>query len=101
MRRSKGYQDLDDGNETTPRETTARSAAPLPPVQDIEMATVSVVPDGVYNKPLYYHIVFRQTIQRPLTYNLKYNKYNECNSNFRYIYCNTSCKFSWFWMVSS
>lgn len=44
MRRSKGYQDLDEGGETT-----QKGRAPLPamgPVQEIEMATVSVVPDG-------------------------------------------------------
>lgn len=41
MRRSKGYQDLDenvgDGRQPAP---------PMPPPQEIEMASVSVVPDG-------------------------------------------------------
>lgn len=41
MRRSKGYQDLDEGS-------SHRGSAPaLPlPAQEIEMASVSVVPDG-------------------------------------------------------
>lgn len=44
MRRSKGYQDLDETGETAQR---TRGPPPvLGPVQEIEMATVSVVPDG-------------------------------------------------------
>lgn len=49
MRRAKGYQDLDDsavGPQMAPR--------PMPPPQEIEMATVSVVPDGKYK--LFCHI---------------------------------------------
>lgn len=42
MRRSKGYQDLDD-SAIGPRPP----APPMPPPQEIEMASVSVVPDGM------------------------------------------------------
>lgn len=42
MRRAKGYQDLDDSA------VGPRPPAPLmPPPQEIEMASVSVVPDGM------------------------------------------------------
>lgn len=44
MRRSKGYQDLDEG----PAPRTSAPALP-PPAQEIEMASVSVVPDGKYS----------------------------------------------------
>lgn len=41
MRRAKGYQDLDESG------IAARSLAPpMPPPQEIEMASVTVVPDG-------------------------------------------------------
>lgn len=43
MRRAKGYQDLDD-SAVGPRPP----APPMPPPQEIEMASVSVVPDGMY-----------------------------------------------------
>lgn len=41
MRRAKGYQDLDD-SAVGPRPP----APAMPPPQEIEMASVSVVPDG-------------------------------------------------------
>lgn len=41
MRRAKGYQDLDD---TSP---SSRAPVPMPPPQEIEMASVTVVPDGM------------------------------------------------------
>lgn len=41
MGRSKGYQDLDDSH-IRPRSP----GPPMPPPQEIEMASVSVVPDG-------------------------------------------------------
>lgn len=44
MRRSKGYQDLDDG-AVGPRS----SVSPMPPAQEIEMASVTVVPDGEWD----------------------------------------------------
>lgn len=42
MGRAKGYQDLDD-SAVGPRPP----APPMPPPQEIEMASVSVVPDGM------------------------------------------------------
>lgn len=44
MRRAKGYQDLDD-SAVSPHQVTPR---PMPPPQEIEMATVSVVPDDTF-----------------------------------------------------
>lgn len=46
MRRAKGYQDLDD-NAVGLRP----QAPPMPLPQEIEMASVSVVPDGMYLLP--------------------------------------------------
>lgn len=43
MRRAKGYQDLDDNGGDT-----RVPAPPMPPPQEIEMASVSVVPDGMF-----------------------------------------------------
>lgn len=43
MRRSKGYQDLDD-NGVGPRP----GPQAMPPPQEIEMASVTVVPDGKF-----------------------------------------------------
>lgn len=43
MRRAKGYQDLDEnvGDSRIP-------STSMPPPQEIEMASVSVVPDGIF-----------------------------------------------------
>lgn len=43
MRRAKGYQDLDENVGDV-----RQSVSPMPPPQEIEMASVSVVPDGLY-----------------------------------------------------
>lgn len=44
MRRARGYQDLDDNVGDS-----SISMAQMPPPQEIEMASVSVVPDGTYS----------------------------------------------------
>lgn len=57
MRRAKGYQDLDD-SAVAPRP----QAPPMPPPQEIEMASVSVVPDGETSPHIILFHLFRAKI---------------------------------------
>lgn len=61
MGRSKGYQDLDDSH-IRPRSP----GPPMPPPQEIEMASVSVVPDGTLT------FIFMNTPFRDFNCLLKY-----------------------------
>lgn len=83
LKRSKGYQDIDGGSGSNPSTSTSELVDPDTVIpQEIEMASVSVVPDG--------NLTSRKKIY--IVYDFLF---------FRYIYSNTSCKCTRVWVVPS
>lgn len=80
-KRAKGYEDLDAQQGSFPSSNSQDLDPNWVMPQEIEMASVSVVPDG--------KICLTNCINKILE--ILY---------FRYIYCNTSSKCSWVWLVS-
>lgn len=79
--KSRGYQGIEGNTSENRNEVPDPDDTTVP--QEIEMASMSVVPDGRIN------VILKEL----------YSTFNQFH--FRHIYCNTSCECSWFRLVSS
>lgn len=82
LKRSRGYEDIDGQTASATVQNDNSRNEPVPP-QEIEMASVSVVPDGI--------VIFNNSFELNLIMRMI----------SRYFYCNTSSKRFRFWLVSS